>query len=134
MKKQLENDYPSVHFLGHKTGHELHKLIAYSGFVVVPSVCYENCSMVVLEAMACGKPIVGTRIGGIPEQIEDGKTGLLFEMGNVRDLAEKMEQLIGSPDLQHQMGHEARKKLEQEYSLEAHHQQLLKIYSDVLEA
>jgi len=87
---------------------------------------------VVLEAMAFGKPIIGSRIGGIPEQIEDGKTGLLFEMGNVAELAEKMELLAGDAELRDQMGRAARSKLEQEYSLAEHNRQLLSIYSELL--
>ena len=47
------------------------------------SECYENCSMAILEAMSPGKPVIGSRIGGIPEQIRDGIERILFEPGNV---------------------------------------------------
>ncbi|MDO8947210.1 MAG: glycosyltransferase family 4 protein [Desulfocapsaceae bacterium] len=129
LEEELRREYPEVNFLGYQSGQALHDLIANSAFVVVPSEWYENCSMVVLEAMAMGKPIIGSRIGGIPEQIEDGKTGFLFEMGNTTELAAKMEILAGDAGLRDQMGRAARRKLEQEYSLAEHNQSLLDIYS-----
>jgi glycosyltransferase involved in cell wall biosynthesis len=82
--------------------------------------------------MSLGKPIVGSRIGGIPEQIEDGKTGFLFEMGNVGDLAKKIAKLAIDRDLRYRMGKTARGKIEREYSLASHCKGLLDIYSEVL--
>lgn len=129
LEEELRREYPELDFLGYQHGQALQDLIANAAFVVVPSEWYENCSMVVLEAMAFGKPIIGSRIGGIPEQIEDGKTGLLFEMSNTAELAEKMEILAGNAELRNQMGRAARRKLEQEYSLAEHNHELLDIYS-----
>ncbi len=128
----LQKDYPQAEFLGYKSGDELNNLIAKTAFVVVPSEWYENCSMVVLEAMAFGKPIIGSRIGGIPEQIEDGKTGFLFEMGNKKELAEKMVTLSGDSELRMAMGKAARAKLKREYSLQQHCAKLLQIYESLL--
>lgn len=133
LEDELRQDYHNVTFLGHQSGRELKDLIAYSAFVVVPSEWYENCSMVVLEAMASGKTVLGSRIGGIPEQIEDGKTGLLFEMGNVMELAEKMDLLANNAELRSLMGRAARKKLEQEYSLKKHCDSLMEIYQGLLD-
>lgn len=132
LEKTLRNAYPAAEFLGYKTGKELKDLVANSAFVVVPSEWYENCSMVVLEAMAMGKPVIGSRIGGIPEQVEDGKTGFLFEMGNAEELGRKMAALATDPELRQRLGRAARKKLEREYSLAAHGEGLLDIYSEVL--
>ena len=128
----LSREYPEVEFMGYRSGQELKDLVANAAFVVVPSECYENCSMVVLEAMALGKPVIGSRIGGIPEQIEDGKTGFLFEMGNVKELARKIDILAGATGLSKQLGHAARLKLEQNYSLAEHNRQLLEIYTGLL--
>lgn len=128
MEADLRLNYPNAEFLGYKTGQELNDLIANAAFVIVPSEWYENCSMVVLEAMAFGKPIIGSRIGGIPEQIEDGKTGFLFEMGNSDELAEKMSLLAADSDLRQLFGKNSRIKLETEYSLDDHCQKLMKIY------
>lgn len=130
--ESLSARFPRVEFLGYKTGEELKTLIADAAFVVVPSEWYENCSMAVLEAMALGKPVIGSRIGGIPEQIENGRTGFLFEMGNREELSEKMQRLTACPELRAVMGLTARRKLEECYSLRRHNDQLFTIYTNLL--
>ncbi len=132
LASRLAGEYPGVDFLGYRSGQELHNLVADAAFVVVPSEWYENCSMVVLEAMALGKPVIGSRIGGIPEQVEDGRTGFLYEMGNTDELAERMAFLASQAGLRREMGQRARKKLEREYSLSNHFEGLLKIYNRLL--
>lgn len=132
LENDLRKEYLNVEFLGYKSGEELNKLIANASFVVVPSEWYENCSMVVLESMAFGKPVIGSRIGGIPEQIEEGKTGFLFERGNVEELTEKIALLGADKSLRQRFGRNARKKLENEYSLDEHCQKLENIYKDLL--
>ncbi len=128
---EMQEKYPQAEYTGYKIGDELYKLISESSFVVVPSEWYENCSMVVLEAMAMGKPVIGSKTGGIPEQVEDGKTGFLFEMGNVEELVAKMSLLAGNAQLRRKMGKAARKKLELDYSLNAHCRKLFSIYEDL---
>jgi len=134
IEDELKAKYPRVEFLGYRTGKELKSIISRASFVVMPSECYENCSMAVLEAMALGKPIIASRIGGLPEQVEDGRTGLLFEMGNVEELKEKMLYLWKNKDLRIEMGKEARKKAEREFSLERHCEKLLQIYKKLLQS
>jgi glycosyltransferase involved in cell wall biosynthesis len=128
----LRSGYQNVEFHGYKSGEELKKYIDESSFVVVPSEWNENCSMVVLESMAMGKPIIASRAGGLPEQVEDGETGYLFEMGQVEELTAKMKELITQPELRKKMGHKAREKAERKYSLTSHCSELLKIYQEVL--
>lgn len=132
LEKELQARYRCVEFLGYQSGQALKDLIGRAAFVVVPSEWYENCSMAVLEAMALGKPIIASRIGGLPEQITDGETGLLFEMGNPSDLAQKMEILADNPTLRASMGQAARIKLEKEYSLKDHCASLVQLYEDLL--
>jgi glycosyltransferase involved in cell wall biosynthesis len=131
MEDELRAEYPDAEFMGYKKGDTLKKIIAKSAFVIVPSEWYENCSMVVLEAMAMGKPVIGAKIGGIPEQVEDGKTGFLFTMGKADELAEKMKTLADHPRLRIEMGKAARKKLEADYSLDNHCEELLGIYEEL---
>ena len=130
---ELRKRYLGAEFAGYKTGEELKELIRRASFVVVPSEWYENCSMSVLESMAYGKPIIASRVGGMPEQIEDNKTGLLFEMGNVQELSEKMMLFTKDKELKQKMGKAARKKLEREYSLKTHCSKLMKIYEELLQ-
>lgn len=132
LEAELKRKYPKAKFFGYQTGEKLKSLVAKASFVIVPSECYENCSMSVLEAMALGKPIIASRIGGLSEQIEDGKTGFLFEMGNIEELRKKMLFLWKNKELKIEMGKEARKKAEREFSLKKHCEKLLKIYEEVL--
>ena len=76
-----------VEHLGFLEGDALRGALARAGFVVVPSQWRENCSMSVLEAMAMGKPVIASRMGGLPELVEHEVTGLLFEPGDAHELA-----------------------------------------------
>jgi glycosyltransferase involved in cell wall biosynthesis len=119
-------------FLGYRTGKDLQGIIARSSFVVVPSECNENCSMSVIEAMAHGKPVIGTRIAGIPEQIEDGQTGFLFNMGNAAELSDKMTALALDKDMRMSMGRASRTKVERDYSFSEHGAKILALYQELL--
>lgn len=130
--ESLKTRFPKAEFLGYKSGEELNELIKNAAFVVVPSEWYENCSMVVLEAMAFGKPVIGSRIGGIPEQVIDGETGCLFAMADVHDLAKKMRLLAQDEELRQAMGRKARGKMEKTFSLRLHSESLLNIYRELL--
>lgn len=76
-----------VEFVGFKSGEELRSLVAAATFAVCPSVCRENMPYSVVEALAEGTPIIGSRIGGIPEVVIDYETGLLCEPGDIDGLA-----------------------------------------------
>lgn len=132
LEAKLRKRFKRASFLGYRTGAELMQFVANAAFVVAPSEWYENCSLSILEAMASGKPVIGSKIGGIPEQIDDGVSGLLFEKGNVEELAGKMTFLAENSEIRKQMGRRARQKLEQEYRLETHHANLLNIYKRTL--
>jgi glycosyltransferase involved in cell wall biosynthesis len=73
LESDLRSRYREAEFLGYRSGDALKQIVANAAFVVVPSEWYENCPMVVLEAMAMGKPVIGSAIGGIPEQIDHGQ-------------------------------------------------------------
>ncbi|MCR4757917.1 MAG: glycosyltransferase family 4 protein [Butyrivibrio sp.] len=79
---------PNAENLGFKSGKELDDLIRNALFSVCPSEWYENCPFSVMESQERLTPVLGARIGGIPELVEDGKTGWLFESGNSTELAE----------------------------------------------
>lgn len=75
-----------------------------SRFLVSPSIWFETFGLVAAEAMSYGLPVIASRIGGLPEIVDDGITGFLFEAGNSEDLARKIELLWYNPDLCRQMG------------------------------
>ena len=142
----------NVEFLGYRMGKELQNEIRNAMFVVIPSEWYENNPLSILESFALGKPVIGSRIGGIPELVEspaharadetlqtalslgvkDGETGLLFEPGNVADLRAKIEYLLANPDKAIEMGRNARKLVEEEYNAEKHYSRLMEIYEQAI--
>ena len=77
-------------------------------FGTVPSLCLDASPTVTLEAMACGRPVIGSRIGGIVDQIIDGETGLLVPPGDEQALCKAMQRLVDDPDLRERMGAAAR--------------------------
>lgn len=83
-----------VEFAGFQEGQALHDLIAGARFLVMPSEWYEPCGLAAWEAFAFGRPVIASRIGGIPEHVRDGETGLLFEPGNAEDLAARIARLF----------------------------------------
>jgi glycosyltransferase involved in cell wall biosynthesis len=100
-----------VEFLGYVSGDRKVKLIQRAAFVVMPSL-YEPFGLVALEAMACGKPVVAARVGGLPDIVRHGETGLLFESGNTAQLADCMVELLLNPELRVQYGRAARQRAE----------------------
>lgn len=122
----------NVVFLGFKTGKELKDEIRSSLFTVIPSEWYENNPRSVIESFALGKPVIGSRIGGIPELIQDWQTGLTFEAGNAADLREKIILVIKNKDKMVRMGMFARSFVEKEFNQDVHYEGLMKIYKGAL--
>ncbi len=87
-----------VEFLGHQSGHPLRELLRQARAIVLPSEWYENAPMSILEAYASGKPVIGARIGGIPEMVLDKVTGLLFASGDADQLASNLAHIREMPD------------------------------------
>lgn len=133
LRDHLTARFPQAQFVGHLSGDALWQAVARAAIVVVPSECYENCPMSVLEAMAHGRPVVGSRMGGIPELVADGETGLLFDAGSVDGLGAALVRLMESPGLRRQLGRQARRRAEEQFSLDAHNRGLLDIYGSVLQ-
>ena len=123
-----ENNIINIKFLGHLGEKELHNVLKDALFVVLPTECYENAPMTVLEAFTHGKPVIGANIAGIPEMVIDGETGLLFEPGNHKDLREKINYLHNNPSKIVDMGKNARKKVEEKYNNNLHYKRLIEIY------
>lgn len=90
---------PNIENVGFKTGEELEKLIREARFSVYPSEWYENCPFSVMESQMYGTPVLGADIGGIPELIQVGRTGELFESGNAVDLKNKIQTMWNDKQL-----------------------------------
>ncbi len=105
----------------------------YAGIdILVLATDAEACGRVILEAMACAKPVVATRSGGSPELIGDGVTGLLFEPGNQGDLAGKLEGLINDAEGAKKMGASGRKLVEEKFSIQKNVVSIENIYLELM--
>ncbi|MGE0384268.1 MAG: glycosyltransferase family 4 protein [Gammaproteobacteria bacterium] len=124
----------NVELLGARYGQELIELVRAARFVVVPSEWYENSPRSAIEAMACATPVIGARIGGIPDIVEDGVDGLLFEPFSADALRNCIERLLVDDAAIERYGRNARAKVERRYSTQAHLRGLLGIYDRVLAA
>jgi glycosyltransferase involved in cell wall biosynthesis len=117
-----------IHFLGHRS--DTASLYAGADLVVVPSR-QEGQGIVPLEAMAAGRTVVASRVGGLVETIVEDETGLLIPPDNAPALCGTMEMLLNDPQRRDAMGAAGRRRVEQEYSLQGQIQKIEAIYSDV---
>lgn len=133
MKKEFEvyareNKMNNVVFEGYRTGSELVNLYRNAAFLVVPSEWYETFGLIITEAFAYGKPVIGSAIGGIPEILIEGGAGILFKPGDYRELREKIKYLLTDPKIITLMGKKARRKVEEQFNAEIHYQRLMEVY------
>jgi D-inositol-3-phosphate glycosyltransferase len=95
----------SVRFVGPQSQSVLPLYYTAADVTVLPSY-YESFGMVALEAMACGSPVIASRVGGLVTTVRDGVTGFLVPDGDVEALAERIETLVGDPELRWRLGRE----------------------------
>ena len=98
LEKEI-NNIPNIENVGFQKGEALETLIREAKFSIYPSEWYENCPFSVMESQMYGTPVLGADIGGIPELIEVGKTGELFESGNAEELKDRIEKLWNNNNL-----------------------------------
>jgi len=120
---------PFVEYLGMLDAPSLAEARRRTIGAVVPSVWFENAPMAILESMACGRPVVATAIGGIPEIVRDGVDGLLVPPGDVLSLAHALRALVDSPDRTAAMGRSAHLRAVREYSPDQHLRRLEAVYA-----
>ena len=128
MRQDLQH-FNNVTFYGYVSGPEKEELFGKCDACVLPSICYDNSPLVTLEAYKHGLPVIGSRVGGIPEMIREGRTGYLFEPGDESALCSVFK-------------HISKKRLRAmaddcqmtalDYSLEKHQEKLMAIYSSLL--
>jgi glycosyltransferase involved in cell wall biosynthesis len=121
-----------VEFLGYKTGSELHGLIRAARATVLPSEWYENAPMSILESYALGTPVLGARIGGIPEMLRQGETGWSFRSADVDDLASVLATVAAAPaSLLEKMGRSARAYVSATFSRERYSNAMAQLYGEL---
>jgi len=127
-EKTAAEKISNVVFTGYKKGEELRQEVQNAAATITPSEWYENNPRSIIESFALGKPVIGSRIGGIPELVIDGKTGYTFEPGNAIDLKEKINYMLNNLGKCQELGKNARRFVEENLNSERHYNQLIKIY------
>lgn len=130
LTKKLKID-KNVVFIRQVPHNKIEKYYQNSSIVLVPSVCPESFCLIGPEAMSVGRPVIASNVGGIPEWLDDGKTGYLIEPRNPKKIAGKIIKLLLNPKLMQEMGVNARKKAEQ-FSIKKHVKEIEKIYQKVI--
>lgn len=129
----LANQIKNIEMLGYKQGEELTKLIQEAYFIIVPSECYENNPMSIIEAYSYGIPVIGSKIGGIPEIIKEKETGYTFSMGNSKELAELIKKIENLSDEEYlQLCKNCISYAEEDMSKESYYKRLISFYNKIL--
>lgn len=110
-------NHPNVRTLGMVDQKDLPALLGSVDVFVTPTLA-DNFPYTVIEAMACGKAVVASRVGGIPEQVDEGKTGFMVPAGDPEALAHALSRLLQDPALIGKFGEAARLKAEREYGMQ----------------
>lgn len=128
-----ENSLRSVEYIGFKQKKELFDVISKCSFSIIPSECFENNPLAVIESYALGKPVIGANVGGIPEIIDNENTGYVFEMKNAIDLADKITKASLISDKEYlKVSKAARLFSEKNFSEKEHYSKLMSLYDNLV--
>jgi glycosyltransferase involved in cell wall biosynthesis len=128
----VANDAFGKRYLGYRPLNEIMERMETAQFLVLPSICYENSPRTIVEAYACGLPVIASRLGALADIVHDAITGLLFTPGDANDLASKLAWATAHPDEMMRMGRAARAEYEAKYTPERNYQMLMDIYEDAI--
>lgn len=133
LKRQAKDVGCNAKFLGFLSGDMLKSVIGACRATVLPSEWYENAPLSIKESYALGKPVIGARIGGIPELIREGETGVTFQSGSVEELADAMISMSRKKDHEvEQMGRAGRMLVEQNFSKETYMERMNRLYESLI--
>lgn len=130
--KRAAINLSNVEFVGFAVGEALGNLYRGARCVVAPSLWQEVFGLVALEAMAAGKPVIVSNIGGLPEVVSDRVTGLLVQPGSVPELTEAIERLSSDNEMARKMGFAGRERVLRDFSVEKHYDGLMEIYHEAI--
>lgn len=115
-------------WLGQQPLGEVFRRLASSAFLVLPSACYEGFPRTLVEAFACGVPVIASRHGSLQELVDEGQTGLLFDPAQPQELAERIRWAQAHPERMLEMGRAARRVYLERYTPQQNAKELLAIY------
>jgi glycosyltransferase involved in cell wall biosynthesis len=120
-----------VHFLGYISSDALAPYYAIADVVALASYANETFSIMSAEAMACARPVVGSRFGGIPEVVQDGETGFLVEPEKASEFAEKISRLLNDAHLRERFGQCGRERVLKLFTWDAVTERVLDAYREI---
>ena len=123
-----EHGLTNVEFIGFKNGAELEDVIRNARFTLIPSIWYDNLPNTALESFRFSKPVIASNIGSLPELVEDGVNGFLFQPGNCKEMAKRILQM-DDEGLVISMGQNSHRKLKEIFSPERHYDALIDVFS-----
>lgn len=129
---QAAERVPGVEWRGPRPADEVLRLMQQAAFLVFPSLWYEAFPRVILEAFACGLPVLCSRLGSPASLVAHGRTGLHFQPGDAADLVRQVEELLASPPRLAAMRHAARREFEEKYTVEKNYAMLMAIYEQAV--
>jgi glycosyltransferase involved in cell wall biosynthesis len=122
-----------VSWVGGQTREEVLSLMQRARVLIVPSVWHETGPLTVIEAFACGLPVIASDLGSIAERVTHERTGLLFNAGDAADLARKVRWAFEHPEAIDSMRVEARREFEEKYTAEHNYEMLMAIYKTAID-
>jgi glycosyltransferase involved in cell wall biosynthesis len=124
-----ERLHADIRFLGRRSKSEVAEVVRSARALVIPSECNENAPLALLEAYAAARPVIASRMAGIPELVREEETGVLFPAGDAEALAAAMRRFAELPDARlKRMGSAARQWIEQDFTATAYRNRLLALY------
>ena len=129
----LMRDAAGPAYLGERSFDKVMIGLQNAAYLVLPSLCYEGFPRTLVEAYACGTPVIASRHGSLAELVKEGETGLLFEPGNADQLVDRLRWADTHPQAMREMGHAARREYERLYTPEKNANELLSIYRRAME-
>jgi glycosyltransferase involved in cell wall biosynthesis len=134
LEKEARDIGLNITFRGQLAREQTFEAIRNARFLVVPSEWYETFGVIIVEAFACGIPVICCRLGAMQELVDDGRTGLHFTPGSAEDLAEKVDWALNNPVRMRSFGKEARQEYEKKYTAEKNYPILMDIYQRAIGA
>lgn len=130
-KQVKEMAIKNVKLIGSKSKQDIVRYVQECSFVIVPSLWYENAPLSIIESFALGKPVIASKIGGIPELVNN-KNGFLFNVSQPKIFAKQIKKLWENKNLQKKLGKQAKKDFLETYSGSLHYRNIINIYKNLV--
>lgn len=128
--EEAARENSNITYLGFQEHPAVLELLKSARALILPSVWYENFPMIIVEALSAGTPVIASRMGGLPDIVEEGKNGFLFHAGDSQDLRKKLNEMT-EPEA-FRLGVQARRNYEEKYAPDINYQALIQIYESVV--